>query len=224
MKIVKRISLFFVIPCILLGLGIYIGIMFDNFFYPGEAQKQLSRTKGGQTQEQQNVEPGMESVSDNNSEAVSSSAGQEEVLNADTEYVLEEYDTRRDTIVESSWTVPDKYLGMNRDEFVEAMEIYALSPPLSEQERGFVGLEVRAFSAQKVIVRMNYAYVEPTKSFYLRVENNTIVVYCDDNETVYMYTDILAETLPEYIQTQVIMGMFMEDEAALYHFLETYSS
>ena len=85
-------------------------------------------------------------------------------------------------------------------------------------------MEVRAFSSGKVIVRMNYAYVEPTKSFYLRVENNSIVVYCDDNATVYMYTYLKAETLPEYIQTQVIMGMFMEDEAALYHFLETYSS
>ncbi len=223
MKIVKSISLFFVVPCVLIGLGIYIGIVFDNYFYPGEKQLQLNRTEKVQVEE--TVEADTESESTTGiEEAVVSSADDEVVLHADTEYVLEEYDTRRDTLVESSWTVPDKYLGMNREEFVEAMEIYAASPPLSEQERGFIGLEVRAFSSQKVIVRMNYAYVEPTKSFYLRVENNSIVVYCDDNATVYMYTDILADTLPEYIQTQVIMGMFVEDEAALYHFLETYSS
>lgn len=223
MRIVKGISLFFVVPCILIGLGIYIGIVFDNFFYPGEKQQQLNRTEKVQTEE--TVEADTESENaDGIEEAVLSSADEEVVLHADTEYVLEEYDTRRDTLVESSWSVPSKYLGMNREEFVEAMEIYAASPPLSEQERGFIGLEVRAFSSQKVIVRMNYAYVEPTKSFYLRVENNSIVVYCDDNATVYMYTDILADTLPEYIQTQVIMGMFVEDEAALYHFLETYSS
>lgn len=39
-----------------------------------------------------------------------------------------------------------------------------------------------------------------------------------------MYTSISALTLPEYIQTQVVKGMFIEDEAALYQFLETYSS
>lgn len=223
MRIVKGISLFFVVPCLLIGLGIYIGIVFDNFFYPGEKQQELNRTKMVQTGEANETDSGIENT-DGIEKAVLSSTEEEAVLHADTEYVLEEYDTRRDTLVESSWSVPDKYLGMNREEFVEAMELYAVSPPLSEQKRGFIGLEVRAFSSQKVIVRMNYAYVEPTKSFYIRVENNSIVVYCDDNATVYMYTDILAENLPEYIQTQVIMGMFVEDEAALYHFLETYSS
>ena len=138
--------------------------------------------------------------------------------------MIEEYDTRRDTLVESTVSVPVKYLGMDRDEFVKAMELYALSPPLSEQERGFLGVEVKSFSKSRVVVRMNYGYAETTVSFYLRVEDNTIVVYCDDNRTVYMYTGISAETLPEYIQSQVIMGMFIKDEAQLYHFLETYSS
>lgn len=147
-----------------------------------------------------------------------------EVLTADTEYVIEEYDTRRDTLVEGTYKVPQKYLGMDRNTFVTAMELYALSPPLAEQERGFVGLEVRSFSASRVIVRVNYVYVEPTKSFYLRVENNAIVVYCDDRQTVYMYTDISAELLPEYLLSEVITGMFVQDEAELYHFLETYSS
>lgn len=222
MKVVKSISLFFVVPCILIGLGIYIGIVFNDFFYPGESKQQQSRTdRLFQQEAEYPTVDGNDAILE---EAVLSSVEEEVVLNADTEYVLEEYDTRRGTLVESSWSVPAKYLGMNREEFIEAMELYAAAPPLSEQERGFIGLEVRAFSSGKVIVRMNYAYVEPTKSFYLRVENNSIVVYCDDNATVYMYTDIKAETLPEYIQTQVIMGMFMEDEAALYHFLETYSS
>ncbi len=222
MKIVKGISLFFIIPCLLIGLGIYIGFSLENFFYPGEKKQKT----------EQNAEPmiydeaGTLDVSDNAGfeETMLTASEDDDTLDADTEYILEEYDTRRGTFVESSWSIPAKYLGMNRDEFIDAMEIYAASPPLSEQERGFIGLEVRSFSSQKVIVRMNYAYVEPSKSFYLRVENNAIVVYCDDNATVYMYTDIMADTLPEYIQAQVIMGMYIEDEAALYHFLETYSS
>ncbi|MGN1147318.1 MAG: hypothetical protein ACI4TB_02780 [Lachnospiraceae bacterium] len=209
MKFVKGISLFLIYPCIMFGIGMYAGIVLDNYFYPGSGQ---SLQESGTVHEETEYS------------VVSVSAKDKEVLNADTEYVIEEYDTKRDTLVETTWKVPAKYLGMGREDFVTAMELYALSPPLSEQERGFVGVEVRSFSADRVVVRMNYAYAEPTESFYLRVEDNSIVVYCDDGKTVYMYTDISAQELPEYIQTQVILGMFMEDEAALYHFLETYSS
>lgn len=210
MKFVKGISLFFIYPCIMLGIGIYAGIILHNYFYPGTQARNM----------QNNALAGEESQV----EMLPVSLRDAEVLTADTEYVIEEYDTRRDTLVEGTYKVPQKYLGMDRDTFVTAMELYALSPPLAEQERGFVGLEVRSFSASRVVVRMNYVYVEPTKSFYLRVENNAIVVYCDDRQTVYMYTDISAEILPEYLLSQVIYGMFIQDEAELYHFLETYSS
>lgn len=209
MKFVKGISLFLIYPCIMLGIGMYAGIVLDDYFYPGRGQS-LQENKTARVETESSV--------------VSVSAKDKEVLNADTAYVIEEYDTKRDTLVETTWKVPAKYLGMGREDFVTAMELYALSPPLSEQERGFVGVEVRSFSSDKVVVRMNYAYAEPTKSFYLRVEDNSIVVYCDDGKTVYMYTDISAPDLPEYIRTQIIRGMFMKDEAALYHFLETYSS
>ncbi|MFQ9876164.1 hypothetical protein [Waltera sp.] len=68
-----------------------------------------------------------------------------ETLCADTEYVLEEADIVRGTTVETSWKIPHKYIGMNRENFLESMELYAAHPPLSEIERGFVGLEVLSF-------------------------------------------------------------------------------
>ena len=71
---------------------------------------------------------------------------------------------------------------------------------------------------------MNYVYVEPTTSFYLCLSDGKIVVFCDDRKTVYQYTDIVASKLPEALQTELIIGMFVEDEEALYRFLETYSS
>lgn len=231
MKIVKGISLFFIYPCIMLGIGFLLGLYFNQYFYPGNNEstpglEQLSVES--KVQESGFLQSG-ESINTNHdyefqAENRPVSAGQEEVLSADTEYVIEEYDVKRESLIETVWKVPEKYMGMDRDEFVSVMNLYALSPPLSEQERGFIGLEVISFSAKKVVVRMNYAYAEPTEGFYLRVENNSIVVYCDDGETVYMYTDISAQSLPEYIQGQIIMGMYMEDEATLYHFLETYTS
>lgn len=72
-----------------------------------------------------------------------------ETLCADTEYVLEEADIVRGTTVETSWKIPHKYIGMNRENFLETMELYAAHPPLSEIERGFVGLEVLSFPGKK---------------------------------------------------------------------------
>lgn len=147
-----------------------------------------------------------------------------EKLNADTSYVLEETDMRNDTVVETVWKLPAKYIGMNREEFIEAMEIYEASPPLEELERGFVSLEVLSFSPQKVVVQMNYEYMQPGESFYLMVVDNYVVVYLEDRETVYMDTDILLTELPEELQQEIIQVMFIPDEESLYNFLENYSS
>lgn len=220
MKFVKGISLFLVFPCICISVGLVAGFMLEDFFYPGDGNSVSDNEYLTDT----SLEYGLSSDIGSGDAVVEVALTAGEEINADTEYVIEEYDTRRDTLIVNSISVPVKYLGMDRDEFLHTMELYALSPPLSEQERGFVGLEVRSFSSQRVVVRMNYAYVEPSQSFYIRVEDNNLVVYCDDEETVYMYTNIAADSLPGYVQTKVSIGMFVEDEESLYNFLETYSS
>ena len=153
-------------------------------------------------------------------EAASSS----ETLYVGTQYVLEETDINRHTVVETSWSLPDKYVGMTREQFLEAMEIYQSSPPLKELERGFVGLEVLAFSRERVVVQMNYSYVQPSASFYLAVYNNEVIVFLDDRETVYIETKIHLDSLPEEVQQEIIQMMRVESEEELYNFLETYSS
>lgn len=71
---------------------------------------------------------------------------------------------------------------------------------------------------------MSYDYKEPNAGYYLKVENNYVVVYMDDAQTLYMNTDILVTSLPDSVQQQIIHVMFMPDEASLFAFLETYSS
>lgn len=147
-----------------------------------------------------------------------------ERLTVDTAYILEETDVRSQSVVETSWRLPDKYVGMDRNQFIEAMEEYEAFPPLSELERGFVSLEVLSFSREKVVVQMNYEYTQPSSSFFLKVENNFVVVYLDDQETIYMYTDVLLSDLPDRVQQDIINVMYIPDEESLYDFLETYSS
>lgn len=207
MKFVKRISYFFVIPIFFLGLGIMLGIWGVRFFYPGSS--------AGEYQTRQE--------SGNDADSIAAAVS-EETLCADTKYVLEETDILRNTTVETSWQIPHKYIGMNRERFLESMELYAANPPLSEVERGFVGLEVLSFSREKVVIRMDYRYVQPSESFYLAVKDHEVVVYLEDRSTLYINTGISLDHLPEKIQLQIMDMLFVPDEEELYDFLETYSS
>lgn len=254
MKVLKGISLFFIYPAIMLGIGFLGGVTFMNHFYPGQnisgpeaSQNQiqldqdwekaaLDNVKSSQGAEEA-AEQGAGTVTDLAQHAASQAedkpsleaeameaAALSERLNADTVYVLEETDVRNQSVVETTWKVPAKYIGMNREQFLQAMSDYELSPPLAELERGFVSLEVLSFSREKVVVQMNYEYTLPSSSFYLMVENNYVVVYLDDRQTVYMDTDILLTDLPSDVQQDIINVMFIPNEESLYNFLETYSS
>ncbi len=147
-----------------------------------------------------------------------------ETLCVDTKYVLEETDILYHTVVETTWRLPSKYVGMNREQFLQAMEVYEAFPPLSELERGFVGLEVLSFSRERVVVRMDYKFVQPSSSFYLAVYNNEVVVYLEDMQTIYIETDIQLDSLPAHLQQNIIDMMWIRDEEELYSFLENYSS
>ena len=60
--------------------------------------------------------------------------------------------------------------------------------------------------------------------FYLKDLNGFIVVYLNDKKTVYEYTSISVDNLPEEIASQIRKGREIETEESLYSFLEGYSS
>lgn len=209
MKVWKRISRFCVLPVFLLGAGIVIGHKCSQFFYPGDPVEKEVRKQPPIQQEIAETPV---------------SGGMDGCIDADTEWFIEEMDIRKNTALQIQSPLPAKYIGMDRQEFLAAMKEYELSPPLSELERGFVSLEVKSFSKEKILVRMNYVYVAPTDSFYLMAEDHALVVYCEDKKTVFMKTNIRLEQLPEEQRQKVICGMHVQGEQALYDFLEAYSS
>lgn len=227
MKVLKGISLFFVYPAAMLLLGFWGGVKTANYFYPGEVQHVIPQELSTEHTEQSTRTLWEESpaeMQDDAEDAVKPVSAQRETLAADTEYVLLETDILRDTEVETSWRLPNQYIGMDRDQFLTVVENYSNFPPLSELERGFVNAEVVSFARDRVVVRMNYQYVQPGSGFYLAVVDHEVVVYLEDRETVYINTGILLETLPEELQMEIMEMRFVEDEGALYSFLETYSS
>lgn len=243
MKYVKCISLFVVYPLLVLGIGFYVGVKSSRYFYPevkgeeagipqenaseGSAQKGQASFPEGQAAPE---ETGQTEASDGLAKLPETAEDLEEVmvsaetLCVDTKYVLEETDVLYHTVVETTWKLPDKYVGMNREQFLQAMEVYASFPPLSELERGFVGLEVLSFSRERVVVRMDYKFVQPSSSFYLAAYDNEVVVYLEDRKTIYIETEISLDSLPAHLQQNIIDMMWIKDEEELYSFLENYSS
>lgn len=245
MKYVKSISLFILYPLLTLGIGFYVGVKSSHFFYPGElrqegAQEPLASPEADETessvpdfgqeaashpQESEGSSGDIEDLAEvPEEEDAAEVLSLNETLCVDTEYVLEETDVLYHTAVETKWRLPEKYVGMDREQFLQAMEVYEAFPPLSELERGFVGLEVLSFSRERVVVRMDYKFVQPSSSFYLAVYDNEVVVYLEDMQTVYIETDIMLDSLPEDVQQSIIEMMWIKDEEALYSFLENYSS
>lgn len=241
LKFIKGISLYFIYPMAMLCIGFYGGVVSSHFFYPGEQapdpvelynapspdpapgepvevpDSRLDYGVAESLEEEEDILPAGE-------ELPYAAASASETLSADTEYVLEETNILDRSVVQTSWRLPPQYMGMNRKQFLEAMELYEAHPPLAEMERGFVGLEVLSFSRERVVVQMNYRYVQPSASFYLAVYDNEVVVYLEDKVTVYINTDISLDSLPEEVQQEIIQMMWIPDEESLYHFLESYSS
>lgn len=210
MKFAKRISLFFIIPVGMYSLGFYSHMKLQEEFYPGKFQVEQIEQKSESLSEQPQIIP--VAVED------------EQVICADTQYMIQEVDLKKDTSVETKWKVPDQYIGMNRKQFVKEMELYQQAPSLKDQELGFVSVEVISFSRDKVVVRKNYIYKEASTSFYLVNEQNYVVVYCDDMQTVYMQTNIMLDSLPDHLKQEIIQNKYVATEEELYNFLESYSS
>ena len=226
MKVVKGISIIFL--CLaLLGLGYFLGVKTMNFFYPGDQSKENLHLEQEIDSVQETGTPvsevlDAETIAYGEARAV---ASVKETLCVDTEYVVMETDVLNDIIEQTTYKLPDKYIGMDREQFVEAMEIYEGNPPLTELERGFVDLEVLSFSREKVVIQMNYKFVQPGDNFYLAAFDGRVVVYLEDKRTVYIHTDIMLDTLPDDVQSEIILGMkFISGEEELYDFLEGYSS
>ena len=210
MKFVKRISLFFIIPVGMYAFGFYSHMKLQEEFYPGRFRVEEVKEKSAEIKEQPQVIP--------------TALKEAQVICADTQYIIEEVDLKKDTAVETKWKVPDKYIGMDRQQFVREMELYQQSPSLKDQELGIVSVEVVSFSRERVIIRKNYIFKELCTSFYLVNEKNYVVVYADDLATVYMNTNISLDILPDELKQEIIQNKYIATEEELYNFLESYSS
>ncbi len=217
MKRGKCISLLFVLSLFCFGVGVVTGYRIEEFFYPNGRTEDTPLT----LMPRKSTTDSPIIIVDEPLEEVST---QEETVNADTIYVIQERDMDTDTVILKNQKLPLKYIGMNRQQLLDALKDYECNPPLEELERGFVNAELVSFSTARIEVCMNYQYVKPTGSFYIAVYDNHVVVLLDDKKTVFQETQIPVTDLPADVRSALCNGMFVPNEESLYDFLENYTS
>ena len=203
----KSISLYFVYPLAMFFLGFFRHMAYVEFFYPNRYTNQVQKPAAYEE----------EAVTQ-----VAETPG--EITTCDTRYVVIEYDLEKEKKESSTGQLPEKYLGMTRDKLQEALEEYEMNPTLEDQEKGFLSLQLEKFSEDQVVVQKNYRPIEKTVGYYLMVQDGKIVVMEEDQQTVYLTTEIYAEALSDSLKQELIMGKFIHNIDELYGFLESYTS
>ena len=153
MKLVKRISFFMMLSGIMLGLGGWGALKAEDFFYPtryshGTAEQKRSAYESVRTQPREET-AGEEQV-------IETAVADNAVVNADTLYLVEQVDLGKGTVTEQEEPVPVMYIGLNREELLEALASYDSNPPLSELQQGFETIELTSFSKDRVVVCKYY--------------------------------------------------------------------
>ena len=216
MKDKIRISLFFSILVIGLCIGIAIGLNLNQYKEPDPAMDKQKNESA-----LLRYEPGNVIVHD---EKVLSVTSIEDKITADTSYMILEKDMNTGEIQKKSVSMPQKYIGLTRQQIIEQLQDFETNPPLVELEKGFVSLELISFSPEQLEIQMNYKYVTPTGIFYIMSYDNKVVVMLEDKKTVFLSTEINMSELPSEVQQDIMRGLFIPNEQRLYDFLENYTS
>lgn len=141
-----------------------------------------------------------------------------------TELVIEYYNRKDGTTQEEVENMPAEYIGLQRDELVDYLAKYEEDPTIDDIQEGFEKYQVLSFSDEQVVLRKIFYPPSVTYKYYLVEENGCVTAYYIDKKTVFEYTNIVVDTLPDDIKKQVQKGKYIVDVDSLYDFLENYSS
>lgn len=227
MKFVKRISLFFIMAGMMFGAGSYATYKVDQFFYPKKYEQQHEKIPSIEAEDNsgdKSADVVINDADEKEERIIEAAVENAPIITTDTIYMVEEVNLADGTIFEKEEEIPVKYIGLDRDRLIEELKLYEQNPPLSDLKQGFETIELSAFSKDRVVVCKYYRREKENNGYYLMVANHYVIVYEEDKETVHMNTDILLESLSDELQKEIMEGKYMENEQALYNFLESYSS
>lgn len=149
---------------------------------------------------------------------------EESIITRKTAYVLEEYCINDESLVSEETEPPIEVLGYDRARMLEYIQNYMDNMSETDKDKGLISYELTEFSKDKVVVRKTYYQGESTAQFYLDVQMGRIVVYQTADDSLYAYTEVKFNNLPENLRREILSGKYIETVEELYHFLESYSS
>lgn len=141
----------------------------------------------------------------------------------DTQFEIEHFyvDEQR-TLTENVGNMP-VLIGCDKKELEQYLGEYMKHLSAEEKAEGLSSYEMVSYANNVITLRKTYQ-IPIYEGYYAKSFNGTIVILKGDEKTVYEYTQISVNVLPEDLQKEAQDGFFLEDENALYNFLETYSS
>lgn len=114
-------------------------------------------------------------------------------------------------------------LGCDKEAVTEYLSEYMKHLSHEEQEEGLISFEMVSYKDNLICLRKTY-HKKAVTGYIAKSFNGTIVILNGDEKTVYEFTKIPIHILPETLQEEMMKGYHLEDDEALYNFLETYSS
>ena len=204
MKFLKSISLF----CLIVFL-IVTGAFLFALYRGNNASEQMNNTQ--------------KVVEGKTKELDLTVSTKQDVTTCDTIYEVESYvGNVYEYSVES---IPFSFLGLTREELMEEIARYELSPSFEDKKKGFLSIELLSFHPEKITVKKVYAQEEEKVIYYLKAVDHELFVYRSDQmDEVFMSTSLTLDMLPTDVQQQVIATKCFNNIGEVYAFLESYTS
>lgn len=216
MKALYRISIF----CAIALLTLFSGYYLIRYFYPKAEKNKESPKKVVMTSES------------------------DDKTTCDTEYIIIEQDLNENSCETFLEKIPDRYIDKTREQIISILSEEEKSPVLSEKEKGLESVNLSSFSVYRIVVIRQYRKTEESKAdsgkekkeaetketieytggYYLIAYDDHVYVYEGDMKSLYMVTEICLNDLPDQLIQEIMDKKYLKDDAALYNFLESYSS
>lgn len=145
-------------------------------------------------------------------------------ITKNTKIIIESYNSEGRMIERQEGLAGAELIGNNRLDMLVYANSYKEKADDSELKSGLERMVLESYSADTVMLVKYYGEPEPEQGYFIGVKDNAVIVYLEDRSQVYEYTNIELWTLPQEIQSQLVEGIYVENEQELFDFLQTYSS
>lgn len=146
----------------------------------------------------------------------------EEKINNLTKIVIQNYYEKEEKMVEEEINTPVAFLEMTKEDMLSYIKEYLAQK--SQEYPDFVDFELVTFSNELVVLRKTFANSKQEDGYYAVNENGYVVIYYQNGNNYYDFTNIAVEKLPEIVQKQIKKGISFQNLEEVYDFVQTYSS